>query len=220
MINTRVSELLGDDGRSSWIVKDKLFQEDHMFRRLKKTAEAEGLPLLKQALYYAREKHSRQYRKISMFSDERIPYISHPLLMTCHAHAMGITDDETLAAVMLHDICEDCGVLPEELPFPEKVQKTVDLLTRRDDFSLEQYYRRIRSCETACIIKLLDRCNNVSLMAAAFTDEKMTEYILETEKYVVPLADLTKRGEYSDAAFLLKYQICSTLENIKAMMRR
>ena len=133
---------------------------------------------------------------------------------------MGIADDETLTVIMLHDICEDCGILPEELPFPEGVRKAVDLLTRRDDLPLEQYYERISSCEAASVIKLLDRCNNVSLMAVFFSDEKMTEYILETEKYVIPLADLIKKGEYSDAAFLLKYQICSTIENIKAMMGR
>ncbi|MBO5999442.1 MAG: bifunctional (p)ppGpp synthetase/guanosine-3',5'-bis(diphosphate) 3'-pyrophosphohydrolase [Lachnospiraceae bacterium] len=206
--------------RSSWLIRDKLFSEEHMFARLEMTAEAEDLPLLKKALHYAREKHSGQYRKLSKFSDVRIPFISHPLLMTCHAHAMGIADDETLTVIMLHDICEDCGILPEELPFPEGVRKAVDLLTRRDDLPLEQYYERISSCEAASVIKLLDRCNNVSLMAVFFSDEKMTEYILETEKYVIPLADLIKKGEYSDAAFLLKYQICSTIENIKAMMGR
>jgi len=219
-LNISLSELWGNADRSSWIVKDKLFSEEHMFTRLKITAEAENLPLLKQALYYAREKHSGQIRKISMFSDEEIPYIAHPLLMACHAHAMGITDDETLAAILLHDVCEDCGVLPEELPFPDSVQKIVDLLTRREDLSLDKYYERIRSNETASIIKLLDRCNNVSMMAAAFSDEKLSEYIIETEKYIIPLAAYTKRGEYSNATFVLKYQICSTLENIKAMMRR
>ena len=219
-LHISVSELIGDDRFSSWIVKDKLFSEEHMFTRLKLTAEEKNLPLLKQALYYTREKHEGQYRKLSMFSDERIPYIAHPLLMACHAHALGIRDDETLAAILLHDVCEDCGVLPEELPFPENVQNMVDLLTRRPDLSLDDYYDRIKHNEAASIIKLLDRCNNVSMMVAVFSDEKLAEYIIETEKYVLPLANYTKRGEYSAAVFLLKYQISSTIETIKAMMRR
>ena len=219
-LHISVSELIGDDKFSSWIVKDKLFSEEHMFTRLKMTSEAENLPLLKQALYYAREKHEGQFRKLSMFSEEKIPYIAHPLLMACHAHALGITDDETLAVIMLHDVCEDCGVKPEELPFPETVQKTVDLLTRRPGLSMDEYYARIRGNEVASIIKLLDRCNNVSMMAAAFSDEKLAKYIVETEKYVLPLASYAKREDYSAAVFLLKYQISSTIETIKAMMRR
>ena len=215
-----LAELLGDGHQTSWTIKDTLFSTEHMYTRMKATAEAEGLTLTQQALYYAREKHSGQYRKTGRFSEERVPYFSHPLLMVCQAHAMGIREDETLAAVLLHDVCEDCGVRPEELPFPEPVQHTVELLTKRKDLPEEEYFRRIAEDETACLIKLLDRCSNVSLMAAVFTDEKLTEYIRETEDWILPLADNIKRSAYSSAAFLLKYQISSTIETIKAMMRR
>jgi len=71
-LNITVAELLGDTERPFWIVKDKLFSEEHMFTRLKITAEADDLSLLKQALYYAREKHRGQFRKLSMFSDEQM----------------------------------------------------------------------------------------------------------------------------------------------------
>ena len=219
-LNLSVAELLGQAKQPSWILKDKLFSEEHMFTRLKTTAEAENLQLTKQALYYAREKHSGQIRKKSIFSDIRVPYIAHPLLMACQALAAGIHDDEVLAAILLHDVCEDCDVLPEELPFPQNVRDAVNLLTKKDGQSIDEYYAGIRGSEIASIIKLFDRCNNVSMMASAFSDDKLTEYILETEEYVLPLAAFTKRGEFSNATFLLKYQICSTVETIKAMMRR
>ena len=46
----------------------------------------------------------------------QIPYINHPFTMACHALAMGLEDDELIAALLLHDVVEDCGVSAEELP--------------------------------------------------------------------------------------------------------
>lgn len=42
---------------------------------------------------------------------------------------------------------------------------------------------------------------------------------METEEYVLPLLDVLKNeySEYSDLAFLVKYQILSILETIKCL---
>ena len=57
-------------------------------------------------------------------------------------------------------------------------------------------------------------------MAGSFSRERMTEYIQETETYVLPSADILKNNysEYSDLAFLVKYQIISLLETIKNLI--
>ena len=69
-------------------------------------------------------------------------------------------------------------------------------------------------------VKLLDRCNNVSTMAGSFPRGRMVEYIEETEQYILPLASVLKNEypEYSDLAFLSKYQILSVLETIKYLI--
>ena len=70
--------------------------------------------------------------------------------------------------------------------------------------------------------KIIDRCNNVSTMAKAFSDEKLNEYIEETETYVLPLLKTVKQNymEYNNAVFLIKYHMLSVLESLKNMMMR
>lgn len=67
------------------------------------------MELVTQAMIFAARMHDGAVRKAS-----RIPYIVHP--MEAAAIAAGITDDqEILAAAVLHDVMEDCGVSYEEL---------------------------------------------------------------------------------------------------------
>ncbi len=215
-----------DTEKPAWILKEKIFSEDHMFTRILGYAIEENLSETYRALYYARDKHSGQARKCSPFSKEHIPYIIHPLMMACHAHAMGIKGDKVLATILLHDVCEDCGIEVEELPFSDEVKKPVGLLTKPKGYkgTAEEkkiYYDGIASDSTASIVKVLDRCNNVSLMALAFSTAKMIDYVEETQEYVYPILEKLKydyADEYNDAAFLLKYQLRSTMETIKAFI--
>jgi len=207
-------------------VKDRLFQEDNMFTRLRTFALSENLTETYRALQYIREHHAGQYRKQAKYTTERVLYINHPLLMACQAHAAGVRDDQLLAAVLLHDVVEDTGVTAEELPFSEEVRETVQLVSfsvpegQTVEQAKEAYYRKIGQNAKASVVKLLDRCNNVSTMSGAFTRERMRQYILETEEYILPLASFLKNNypEYSDLAFLVKYQIVSILETIKYLM--
>ncbi len=214
-----------DSEKPAWILKEKIFSEDHMFTRLMGNAIEENLTETYEALYYARDKHAGQSRKTSPFTQEHIPYITHPLMMACHAHAMGIKNDQVLATVILHNVCEDCGVKPENPPFSEPVRHSVALLTKPDNYSgsdaeKKRYYVGISSDSTASIVKALDRCNNVSLMSLAFSREKIIRYVEETEEYVYPLLEHIKYGDknYNDAVFLIKYQLKSTMETIKAFI--
>ena len=54
-------------------------------------------------------------------------------------------------------------------------------------------------------------------MAGCFSREKLIEYVDETQDCVLPLLAVLKHEypQYSDAAFLLKYQIISLLECVK-----
>lgn len=212
----------------SFAVRDRMFQEDNMFTRLRSTASSENLNETYRALQYIRERHAGQFRKPGKFSKEKVLYINHPLLMTCHAHALGIRDDALLASILLHDIVEDTGVTAEELPFSDEIKTIVSLVSfsvpegKSKEESKADYYKKISENGKACVVKIIDRCNNVSTMAGSFSKEKLEEYINETEKYVIPLTTVLKNQypEYGDISFLVKYQIIGLVETIKYMLLR
>jgi len=215
----------GTDKEGMYAVRASLFQEESMYTRMKTLALSENLSETYQALQYMRERHMGQFRKQGRFTSTQIPYINHPLMMACQAHASGIRDDALIAAILLHDVVEDTNVSVRDLPFSDEVRKIVALVS----FSIpagmtkkqakQAYYERIKENGKACIVKIIDRCNNVSTMAGSFNKEKRKEYMEETEQYILPLMDVLKNNypEYSDITFLVKYHMLSVLETIKCL---
>lgn len=150
---------------------------------------------------------------------EGIPYIVHPMTMACHALSMGVDEDELLAVMLLHDVCEDCNVTSEELDVNDIVRRGVDAITfvqkegEDKEVALERYYRNMRNNREASLSKLFDRCHNVSTMAAAFPTEKAQAYIRETKRYVYPLLDYVRETypEFSPIVFALDYHMKSVI---------
>ena len=220
-------ELISSTDREtlSWMVSDQFYSVENMYRKIRGFAEDDQLEQTLKAADYAVRMHEGQLRKTSRFTDDHIPYIIHPFIMACHAHALGIRDDNVLASALLHDVCEDCGVMPEDLPFSSEVREAVRLLTRSKNETAKErseYYERIAGNETAAIVKVLDRCNNVSTMMLSFPEEKLISYIEETETYILPLLDHIKHAypSYYDAVFVIKYQILAVTESCKAALLR
>ncbi|MBE6819400.1 MAG: helix-turn-helix domain-containing protein [Ruminococcaceae bacterium] len=206
--------------------RSRLFHENNMYTRVKTLAQTNNLVNTLNALVFMREKHSGQYRKGSRYATESVEYINHPLMMTCHALAMGIDDDSILAAILLHDVLEDTDTAQEDLPVSDEIKEIVRLVTfqtlagKSKEESKAIYYEAIRQNPKACVVKIIDRCNNVSTMAGCFTREKLVSYIEETETYIMPLITTLKNRypAYSDIAFLVKYQIISLIESIKSLL--
>lgn len=194
-------------------LSDRFLDEGTMYTYIKKIATAKQMNQTIKALPYACEHHEGQYRR----GKDKIPYIYHPLLVACHALALGFENDSLIAASLLHDVCEDCGVAVEELPVNDETKLVVSLLTKNSNTILETYFYDISQNEIATIVKLLDRCNNVSGMSAGFDKEKLIRYIAETENYFYPLIQNAeeKYSQYSNQLFLIKYHISSVLESIK-----
>lgn len=191
------------------------FSEEKMYTYLKGCAMGRGWVATVNALSFARELHAGQLRK----SGE--PYIVHPLTMANHAIALGVHEDEIIATILLHDVCEDCGVQSKELPVSRNVREAVRLLTRVKGEPLGPYYREIGENRVATIAKLFDRCNNVSTMAGVFTLEKLREYIDETREYVLPLLRQAKNRWPNDSNlfFVLKYHIISVIDGLEACLQ-
>ena len=189
----------------------RFFDENHMYDYLEGRFRGEAFPEARKALAFAREKHEGQFRK----GPVKVPYINHPLNMACHALAMGLEDDALLAALLLHDVSEDCGIKPEDLPVCPEAQEIVRLVTKPQDrsaFSEEEYYSAIAGNPKACMVKCIDRCHNVSSMAIGFTNERTRSYVEETETYFPGLIRVLKGcPEYNNAAWLLSYQVRSLI---------
>lgn len=206
--------------------RDRLFDEEKMFTRMRTLTQADDLEEAYRALSYMRERHSGQFRKAAKHSDEKIPYINHPLMMACHVYSLGVRDDVILAATLLHDVVEDTGVSLQELPFSDEVKSVVGRLTfvcpegMDKEEAKKLYYKAIMEDERASVVKVIDRCNNVSTMAASFKREKLIEYVNETEEYVMPVLERIKEDHprYADLAFMVKYHIISILETVKNLL--
>ena len=192
------------------------FNPDKMYTYLRGFASGAGMKETLKALSFAREKHAGQRRK----SGE--PYIVHPLMMACNAVSIGIRDDAVIATILLHDVCEDCGVSLAELPVSEPIKRAVDLMTFRvmegenKEIAKNRYYNLLLQCREATLTKLIDRCHNVSSMAGTFSVEKLKAYIEETRHYVLPLLRKAKilYPEDADVLFVLKYHMVSVVDSI------
>lgn len=198
-----------------------VFDSDKMYTYLRGYATGANMVQTRRALSFAREKHAGQMRK----SGE--PYIVHPLTMACNALSIGIREDRVIATILLHDVCEDCGVPLSELPVDDIVRHAVDLLTFRimegetKQSAQTRYYNMILQCREATLTKLVDRCHNVSSMAGTFSEEKLLAYIDETRQYILPLLRNAKSAypDDADVLFILKYHIVSVVDSLDAAMQ-
>jgi guanosine-3',5'-bis(diphosphate) 3'-pyrophosphohydrolase len=120
------------------------------------------------AARFAAQKHAGQFRK----GKSRQPYFIHPLEVAELVARVGeIEDADLLAAALLHDTVEDCGVTETDLRelFGSKVARLVAELT--DDKSLPENERRAQQItrsrllsSEAKVIKLADKISNIREM--------------------------------------------------------
>lgn len=193
-------------------------EKEHAF--LKGYALAKDYKNTLNALAYARNAHRDQKRKDGQ------PYFIHPLTMACHATALEAVSDDLLAAILLHDVVEDCEVTLSDLPVSQETKEIVKLVTFKvengetKEVAKNRYYNAILKNENAVIVKLIDRCHNVSSMAGTFTNDKLLAYIEETRAYVLPLLREAKTAypQFSNIFFVLKYHIVSIIDSIEATL--
>ena len=207
-----------------WELKPVNFDAEHMRTFVKGRAQMLKLTQTLKVLELLPEAHKDQPRKTKYGFEA--PFVVHPLTLACHALAMGLRNDDILAACLAHDMVEDSkGVITlENLPVNETVREAVRLVSKNTydhhnpDWE-KKYYRNIQKNPLACLIKCLDRVNNLSGMADGFSREKMKEYTAETDKYFPPLLEVIKKvPEWNDAWWLLRYQMTALLETFKRML--
>ncbi len=135
-------------------------------------------------------------------------------------------DSILLKAALLHDLLE-------ELPKTEEVEirkidydgnAVVDLVlevTKRDNETKPQYLQRVlnNGSEKAMILKCADRISNLTdLHRDTHSQEKISEYIEQTELYVLPMARKVNANMFIELTDLVakRKEILSMIEERKA----
>lgn len=186
------------------------------------------IPNVIKAFIFAEQKHSGQFRK----SGE--PYILHPLCVAQILEKLNF-DTDVISAAILHDTVEDCGVTTEELGklFNKQIAEIVDAVTAitkenfmpdmenlfsntQDFLKLaieDRTYQKLISMgknnKSAFYIKFADRLNNLQTISI-FPRHKQLAKIIETEKWIIPLAILLKSRFFTlslkNECFKISYQ--------------
>ena len=142
-----------------------------------------GNDVFLRALGFSRKKHRGQLRKNGE------PYLSHPVAVcVCLIHN-GIWDPYILAAAILHDVMEDCGVEKAELKaiFGEFVAEIVTLVSHFSDTDLGEHFREMGKNIGAALVKIADCICNWRDYRKVNSEEKVKMKKEETEKYVFPM---------------------------------
>lgn len=138
--------------------------------------------MLIRAVLYTAEKHKGQTRIGGK------PYITHPMAVARILEEKGFTTPYIIAG-LFHDLKEDTDATDEEIIFygNEEVLATVNLLTKRKGYVMQDYITELAQDVGAKMVKLADRLHNL-LSATVASESFRKRYIQETEEYYVALA--------------------------------
>jgi (p)ppGpp synthase/HD superfamily hydrolase len=117
------------------------------------------------------------------------PYILHPLKVM---HYLKTDDMQLMAIGVLHDHGEDCGGTSEQyrsLGFSERVIRGIDLLTKKDGISDDEYIAAIKMNVDAVKVKLADLRHNTDVRRLKGLSDKD---LLRMRKYHNMHVELTK----------------------------
>lgn len=147
------------------------------------------------AARFAAEKHAGQTAKNGQ------PYINHPIEVAfLLADVGGIESPEVIAASLLHDVIEKCGVTRDELAnlFGDTIANLVLELT--DDKSLPDDERRRQQTAAAAnlshnakLIRLADKISNLTMylqIQAGFDRQALLDYIDFAESVIEQIGNI------------------------------
>jgi len=139
----------------------------------------DSLALIERAYTYAELHHKEQFRK----SGE--PYIIH-LINVAHLLATLRVGPKTVAAGLLHDVIEDCGISKEKLAkeFDDEVATLVESVTKIGNiaFTDEKEYQAVNHRKIfiamakdirVILIKLVDRLHNMRTLQYMPEDKQL-----------------------------------------------
>jgi GTP pyrophosphokinase len=185
-----------------------------LLKKVSQYLPPEKIAVVEAAYRFAAEKHQGQKR----LSGE--PYLEHPL-QTAMTLVEFQLDPSTLAAALLHDIPEDCGLPVEEIEsgFGPEIARLVDGVTKLEQVSSTASGAMVTSTQAdnfkkmlitmaedirVVFIKLADRLHNMSTLDA-LPPERQLAIAQETMEIYAPLANVLGiwewKSQLEDLAF-------------------
>lgn len=172
---------------------------DGLLTRARQYLPEDRLGIIREAFEFAAKHHEGQLRKTGD------PYITHPLAVAELVANLEL-DHLAIAAALLHDVQEDCGVKNDELAdrFGPRVARLVEALTKLEKLpmnvreldpsrgttqsqNLRKMFLAMAEDLSVVLIKLCDRLHNMRTLWA-FPLEKQRRIALETQEIFAPLA--------------------------------
>jgi len=192
------------------------------YNYLKGLCKGSGLHNATKALAFILEHHGEQKR------DDGSPYYAHVVKVASHLVSLNLFNDDRekldvlISGALLHDVLEDTDVTAELLAktFNEEITCVVQYLTKTGDLTNDGYYNNIRKNLLASLIKISDRCNNVSTMAGVFSKARLIRYVEETNTVVKSLIRHVRDNnpEISNQVVNMSYHIKSVVSAIEVML--
>ena len=142
--------------------------------------------VFERALLFCAEAHRGAKRKLGS-----TPYILHPMEVATIAATL-TSDEEILAAALLHDVIEDTPYTLDDLRamgFNEQVLDALALMTHDKRIPYMDYVAKIKGNKIARTVKLADLKHNSDLSRLNNVDEKAMKRI---EKYRQAIALLSE----------------------------
>ena len=108
-----------------------LYDADELYSFIEGVATEHNMKQTLIALPLMKELHKGQFRS----GKDKKPYIVHPMMVAKHACVLNLLDDELIAAILLHDVIEDCQITIKELPVNanEKEKQVAELTQKVND---------------------------------------------------------------------------------------
>ena len=204
-------------------------QDEHKLRSyLEEYAAKHHFQEMKRAIDYAWNMHDGATR----INGE--PFIIHPLFVAKYSIGIGARSEDQICIALLHDVCEDCGIKPTELPFNGHVQHAVEHLTYVYDFAASDSeeakrikkaitkattFARLIECPDALICKCIDRYHNLST-CEELEEHDIIKNIWETHWLLLPqiynALPMEMYAEYYELLFVLSFNLCK-LNDLLAM---
>lgn len=152
-------------------------------------------PTWKKAVDFANKYHTKSGQYRIGKNGEKLPYITHIYeVMKILTNEANITSDKVLTVAALHDVIEDTECTFEDVAkeFGEDIAEAVDLLSRKDGQSFDEYSKNIFTCKKfpwLGTIKLADRIHNMRTYPEVNDYEKIKYKYNETLRCITPYAE-------------------------------
>ena len=171
---------------------------------------------LEKTYRHAKKAHDAQRR------DDGTPYILHPLRATiCLIDECGVTDSDTLCAMLLHDVIEDTPLTFDHIArdFGEEVARLVHMVTRPrgapvdDEITRADKAKKFSQIATADektrLIKSADILDNVrswpNIPCGSLAQQKLPRWYAEVATYALPIAEKANPVLYAELSHAFSF---------------